>query len=330
MLDSLVLQPTPARYFQLILRRFGATPEMREALLEGVDISPERAEGPELEVNLLQQVRQAENMNRMFGEGWLLQAPELWRPSAHAALGVAVISAPTVHRALEVLATHLNAIMPGQELRLAAEGQVTALRFASVVAFAEWWERLFAELVLLSVASSLGWLLGDSAKELAFEYQWPEPAYGARLAETLGGEVRWAAGANAIRVPARRLDLRSPFSDPPLFEHALKRLTEVIAAQRAPDSLKGQVERLLAHSESGRLAAQAVADSLGMSHRTLERHLADEGAHFRDLVDAELSARARRMLDANVLTRTEIAEQLGFADVTGFSRAYRRWLRTAI
>jgi AraC-like DNA-binding protein len=96
---------------------------------------------------------------------------------------------------------------------------------------------------------------------------------------------------------------------------------------RAPGGLRGQIERLLASSESGRISVQAVAQTLGLSHRTLERRLAEEGAHFRDLVDAELKVRARRMLAAKVLTRTEIAQQLGFADITGFSRASRRWFR---
>lgn len=328
MLDSLVPLTVPTRYFQLVLRHFGDTPEMREAILEGVGVSPEQAEAPALEINILQQIRQAENMNRLFGEGWLLEAPELWRPSAHAALGVAVISAPTVGRALEVLVSHLGAAMPRQGVRLVPEGETTVLRFASGPPLEDWWAKIVADLTLLSVASLLGWLLGEAARELTFEYPWPEPLYGARLAETLGGEVRWAAGANAVKIPVGQLGLRTPFSDPPLFEQAVKRLGELAGALRQPDGLRGQVERLLARSNSGRLQIQEAAEAMGLSHRTLERRLAQDGARFRDLVDAELKARADRMLAANVLTRTEIAEQLGFADVTGFSRAARRWFRT--
>ena len=328
MANSLVLAPAPTRYFQLVLRRFGATAALREAILEGSGLSPEQAEAPGLEINILQQIRQAENMNRLFGEGWLLEAPELWRPSAHAALGVAIVNAPTVGRAIEVLVAHLGSVMPSQGVRLAAEGDMTVLRFVSARPFIDWWEKLLAELILLGAASALGWLLGEAAKEMTFDYLWPEPAYGERLAEALGGQVRWAAGANAIRIPTRRLEQRSPFTDPSLFEQALQRLAEVAEALRTPNSFKVQVERLLARAESGRLPVQAAAQAMGISDRTLERRLAEEGAHFRDLVDAELKSRASRMLAAKALTRTEIAEQLGFADVTGFSRACRRWFRT--
>jgi AraC-like DNA-binding protein len=43
------------------------------------------------------------------------------------------------------------------------------------------------------------------------------------------------------------------------------------------------------------------------------------------MLDAELKARARMMLDEDKLSRTQMAEALGFEDPTSFSRACRRW-----
>jgi AraC-like DNA-binding protein len=43
------------------------------------------------------------------------------------------------------------------------------------------------------------------------------------------------------------------------------------------------------------------------------------------LLDAELKARARGLLDEGRLSRTEMADALGFDDPTSFSRACRRW-----
>jgi AraC-like DNA-binding protein len=66
---------------------------------------------------------------------------------------------------------------------------------------------------------------------------------------------------------------------------------------------------------------------MGLSQRTLVRRLAGSGVSFRGLVDAELKDRARRLLGGGALSRIEIADRLGFADGTGFSRACRRWFR---
>jgi AraC-like DNA-binding protein len=59
----------------------------------------------------------------------------------------------------------------------------------------------------------------------------------------------------------------------------------------------------------------------------LVRRLADNNTSFRALLDASLKQRARLLLDAGKLSRDEMAEALGFADPTSFSRACRRWFK---
>jgi len=94
MLDQVDLRTPPATYFQQIVRRFGDSAATRAAILDGTGVSEEEIERAPVEITPAQQFRQFDNMNLLFGEGWPLRAPELWRPSAHGALGVAVASAP--------------------------------------------------------------------------------------------------------------------------------------------------------------------------------------------------------------------------------------------
>jgi len=94
MLDQVELRTPPATYFQQIVRRFGDSAATRAAILDGTGVSEEEIERAPVEITPAQQFRQFDNMNLLFGEGWPLRAPELWRPSAHGALGVAVASAP--------------------------------------------------------------------------------------------------------------------------------------------------------------------------------------------------------------------------------------------
>jgi AraC-like DNA-binding protein len=60
----------------------------------------------------------------------------------------------------------------------------------------------------------------------------------------------------------------------------------------------------------------------------LIRRLADAGVGYRELTEAELKAKAARLLEGGVLSHAEISERLGFADPTGFSRACRTWFRS--
>ena len=327
--DPIDLRPAPMSYFQLILRRFGVNDTLRVAILDGVGLSSEEIESASSEINYAQQLRQFDNMNRLFGEGWLLEAPELWRPAAHGALGVAVMTSPDLDEALHVIVRYITARTPNQRLKLIRGEEVVALRHSLPIDLPGPQAKISVEAVFLSLAAMLRWLLGEVSSQARYEFIWPETEYAERLKEILGGEVAWDAGSNAVVIPRSLLEVRSPLADSVLHDAAVHRLEQARRTSQAATGVKGRAEHLLANSESGRVASADAARALGLSQRTLVRRLAQSGATYRDLVDAELKTRAQRWLDAGVLSRGEISERLGFADATSFSRACRRWFKAA-
>lgn len=68
-----------------------------------------------------------------------------------------------------------------------------------------------------------------------------------------------------------------------------------------------------------------VARHLNMSERSLKRHLQQEGASFRELVKYYRNTEACRLLQEGGLTISEIAQRLGFSDISTFSQAFKRW-----
>lgn len=68
-----------------------------------------------------------------------------------------------------------------------------------------------------------------------------------------------------------------------------------------------------------------VASSLAMSARTLQRRLADKGYSFQDLVDLARRDLAEQLLGSTDYTLAEVAFLTGFADQSGFTRAFKRW-----
>lgn len=327
MSEQFEVRPPRPSYFHLILRRFGDTPATQAAILEGTGLSETDVDDPLTEIGFLQQLRQFENMTRLFGEGWQLVAPELWRPAAHGALGIALVTAPDVGAAVEILAKYISAHAPNQRFKLTRGSNSVALRHSLPLPLPEDLWRLVVEAVFLGSSASLALPLGSARRELRYEFVWPEPTYGEKLTELLAGQLRWGAPANAMIIPRRLLSLRSPLADAALCQHALGRLEQAAAIVTAPDGIKTRMAQLLASSDTGRLPSSFVARSLGLSQRTLARRLALAGTSYRELVDEELRARARRWLDLGVLSRGEIGERLGFADATGFSRACRRWFK---
>jgi AraC-like DNA-binding protein len=62
-----------------------------------------------------------------------------------------------------------------------------------------------------------------------------------------------------------------------------------------------------------------------MSARNLQRHLAEEGTSFKELLTEARVTLGRNYVGEGRLSVTEIAFVLGFADTSTFSRAFKRW-----
>lgn len=68
-----------------------------------------------------------------------------------------------------------------------------------------------------------------------------------------------------------------------------------------------------------------VAAHLNMSKQTLYRKLKLEGVFFQKLVESVRFDKARQLLKLSGLSTSEIALQLGFSELSAFSRAFKRW-----
>ena len=327
--ESIERRPSPMSYFQIILRRFAQDKERRAVLFEGLGLTSTDLEDPGLEMTFAQQSRLFDNLNKEFGDGWILDAQDLWAPASHGALGMAVMSAATAGEAIFVLAAYTTVQSANQRLTIARDVDQIILRHSPPAELPEHHAWAATVGVFLAVSAMLQMLLGGARAQVRYEFVRTQPDYAPRLEELLGGTIRWRAGANSAVIPQHLLEVRSPLSDPITHQTALGVLERARRSGRAPEGVRGRVADLLANSPGGRLPSARAARTLGLSQRTLVRRLADSGVTYRDLIDAELKSRARRWLDSGALSHAEIGERLGFADASGFSRACRRWFRVS-
>lgn len=70
---------------------------------------------------------------------------------------------------------------------------------------------------------------------------------------------------------------------------------------------------------------ESLAAQLHMTSRTLRRRLDAEGTSFRQLQDEVLGTLAEELLRSTALRLEEIAERLGYGEVSNFIHAFKRW-----
>jgi len=264
-----------------------------------------------------------DRLSEIFGEDWVMSAPELWSVPSFGALGLATQSAPNLGRALR-LAAKDPAIV---SIRLRTAHERSRFECGPSLIASERASRQIVEVSFLGVRSLLTVYLTRPPTEARFLFAFEAPAYAEKVRRVLGGEVVFGAPVSAIEFPASWLSLAPPLPDPVMFHVASWRLSAETEALRNSESLAGRVGSLLQARVHGRPSREEVAAALGVSDRTLARRLREEGTSFRRLLDLDLRRRAEHLLELRKSTLEEAASELGYSDRASFARARRRWRR---
>jgi AraC-like DNA-binding protein len=123
---------------------------------------------------------------------------------------------------------------------------------------------------------------------------------------------------------------RDPIARRYLEAFAARSLDAVKVAELSPaSSLRASIRDAILYelATSGADLAR-VAKRLAVSTRTLQRRLEEAGTSYQDLVDSSRAALAQSLLRDATLSITDIAFELGYADLKSFYRAFRRWKET--
>jgi AraC-like DNA-binding protein len=151
----------------------------------------------------------------------------------------------------------------------------------------------------------------------------PQPVVDA-LAAVLGTEPRFGEHAYSVEYPIAALDASLPQARPALAAVIEDRLRSIMAVgQTLAGRTRAAIHKLLGTSCS----VDAIASSLGMSRRALERALAAEGTSATALLDEERRRYALAWLETHSVQ--EVAVRLGYSDRRAFARAFRRWTGTS-
>lgn len=139
-----------------------------------------------------------------------------------------------------------------------------------------------------------------------------------------GDSLRFNQDVNALQLDAATLD--APLQARGAAARALASRLVRLGANGQPRQLAHSVEAVIRSlMPYAPCTVGEVAGALDLAPRTLQLHLTREGTSFSQLRDAVRADLAAKFLHDSTLGAARIAEILGYADPTSFSRAFRRW-----
>ena len=105
--------------------------------------------------------------------------------------------------------------------------------------------------------------------------------------------------------------------------------SEPLRPENSKRSLSMRVSKLIRiQLERGKVGVETVAGQLNMSRYTLHKKLRQEGLTFAALLEQVRREQAITYMKDKSKPLVEIAEQLGFSELSAFSRAFKRWMGT--
>lgn len=141
-----------------------------------------------------------------------------------------------------------------------------------------------------------------------------------------GCPIRYGASRNALVLKSTDLGRPFPGHNPELLDMLTPALTAALGEIDARSPIREQVKVVLKRClASGRPELSGVARDLGMSERTLQRRITDEGTTFRDLLAEARQELWRRLLADPAAGIDEVSCLLGYQDTSSFYRAFRDW-----
>ena len=170
------------------------------------------------------------------------------------------------------------------------------------------------------------WLAGRRIPILAIELRSAQPAFCDDYQVMFSDNLRFDRTRTRMIFSADCLDLPVKRSPEELKRFLAQAPANILVKYRDPDSLAMRIK----HDLRQRPAQQwpetdSLAHELCMSASTLRRRLAEEGQTYQGLKDSVRKELAVVWLAEADISFAEIASRLGFADVSSFYKAFRKW-----
>lgn len=296
-----------------------------EALFEEVGMDPQKLTDPDARYAMTKTVKLWNlAVDRTGDPCFGLTVAEQWHPTTWHALGFAWLASGTLEEALKRFVRYSSMITTAGvfhleertvDFRLTAraqqgEGPRPAAVFDSVI----------ANIIHMCRVS-----YGADFKPLRVFLS--HPGHGCRTTrrEFFRSPVEYGSNENAIEFD--KDSLRKPL---PFANAALAHANDVIIAEYLPrlevGTTASKVKSLLVDLlPSGEVTADDIALTLNLSRSSLQRRLREEGTTYRDELQEVRCELAEKMLLDGSKSLNEVSFLLGFADLSAFSRAFKRW-----
>ncbi len=237
-------------------------------------------------------------------------------------LGFLMTTSATFGDALRALTHFQRLLYDGQPYRITDEAEFVVMSVGRCDRLHPA-ERHMVELLCYELTAGSLPFFGCAIEDARVELRSPKRAFGRTFLEALGDQVRFGAPEDRILIPRAELGKALSGSNPAMRAYFERQLASALA-ELPPPTLAEQVRAFIERNLERGPGLHDAAVALGLSARTLQRRLQEQGVTVRALVeDARKACAEEVLLQAGTVARA--ARRLGYSEPSAFHRAFKRW-----
>jgi AraC-like DNA-binding protein len=273
-----------------------------------------------------------ENMGRLWklavqktgDAGFGLRAASHIRPTTFHALGFALMVSSSMMDALERLQRFYRIVSDAIDIKLQPVGDTLAISLDPSDELTRPSPEAF-DMIVAAVIVYARILVPDGFDPVRVELRRAAPSVPDSYEKFFRAPVSFGTVHNCIYFPLA--SMRTPL---PAANAEIARANDQIMVDYLTRFDKSQVAhqvraRLIELLPLGEPSIAALSRAMGMSARSLSRHLSKEKVSYREIVNDVRRYLATQYLKQPHLSIIEIAFRLGYSDSSNFTRAFKRW-----
>ncbi|WP_151869724.1 AraC family transcriptional regulator [Acinetobacter sp. TUM15509] len=318
----------PGTYVNLlvdVIQKWGVSSEQ---LLAGTGISIQTLNAPFWYVDFHIFNHLLEKAALLTGEPAIcIYLAEEMKVSCYGHVGIAATAVDNLEEAIKILEQFIGLHCSVFQPKLSIEGEMAYLYFQQPSP--KFKLHLYGLMFLILGFSQILENLAQQKLEIHFQLQQEKPDFYKNIKKFNDLNIYFDCDKDCLSFKKKWLSLPLKTADT-LLARLSKQQCEQDAYKLAQKrNQKGrvdsQVRALLYNEHDGFRSLKQVAEKLHLSERTLQRQLSSKQTSFQILVAEVRRKQAEQLLKQSKLSIEQIAERLGYADISHFSRAFKKW-----
>ena len=268
-------------------------------------------------------------------ESWVLSFANRFSAASHGPLGFAILCAPSLDTALQLMADYAKIRVSNIEVTLTTEAKYAYINVECSNGSARNQRWLLEAAVYAGLALLKEVLSEQIVQHAQVNFSFAKPCYAMQLEQLLGVQCQFGQAKTNIRFASSWCRMPSPLSDTDIHEINIQKCRKLKLLLQSNDDVVQHLQlsfdsffaaSIINKSPIKQLPSlDILAKDLNISSRTLGRRLEIEGSSYKHELQLMRKKYAQQLLTKTHLRVAQIAEILAYQETSNFVRAFKNW-----